>query len=49
MRDLDVPRESNETLVWYQWTAVLLYQPRFLETPTVPSDQGFVWEPSGSG
>ena len=46
LRDLDIRRQSNETLKWYQWTAVLAYQRRILEALKVPIDRGFVWDPS---
>ena len=47
LRDLDIRLQSNETLTWYQWTAVLPYQLRILEALGVTVDRGFVWEPSG--
>ena len=47
LRDLDVRRQSNDTLTWYQWVAVLPYQRRLLDALEVPIDRGFVWDPSG--
>jgi len=46
-RDLDLRRQSDETLTWYEWTAVLPYQRRLLETLGIPIDRGLVWDPSG--
>ncbi len=48
LRDLDIRRQSNESLLWYQWTAVLPYQRRLLlDALGVPIDRGFIWDPSG--
>ena len=47
LRDLDIRLQSNETLTWYQWTAVLPYQRRILEALGVAVDRRFVWEPFG--
>jgi hypothetical protein len=46
-RDLDLRRQSDDTLTWYQWTVMLPYQRRLLEALGIPIDRGLVWDPSG--
>jgi len=40
--DLDLRRQSDKTLTWYQWTVMLPYQRRLLEALGIPIDRGLM-------